>query len=379
MNMKKIQMVDLKSQYDKIKEEVNAGIQEVIDTTTFIKGGKVNVFQKNLETYLHVKHVIPVGNGTDALQIALMALGLKAGDEVITPTFTFIATAEVIALLGLTPVVVDVEEDTFNISIDALKKAITPKTKAIIPVHLFGQCANMDAIMEVANKHKLFVVEDACQSIGSVYTFKDGRKVQSGCIGNIGCTSFFPSKNLGCYGDGGAIFTNDDTLAAAMRAIANHGMVVRYYHDMVGVNSRLDSIQAAVLDVKLKNLDTYIANRQAAAKAYNKAFANHPKITIPYEFPQSTHVYHQYTLKLKNVDRAALQKALEAKGIPAMVYYPVPLHMQKAYQDARYKEGDFPVAEALSACVISLPMHTELDEEQLNYITSEFLTAINNQ
>jgi UDP-2-acetamido-2-deoxy-ribo-hexuluronate aminotransferase len=377
--MKKIQMVDLKSQYDKIKEEVNAGIQEVIDTTTFIKGGKVNVFQKNLENYLDVKHVIPVGNGTDALQIALMALGLKAGDEVITPTFTFIATAEVIALLGLTPVVVDAEEDTFNISIDALKKAITPKTKAIIPVHLFGQCANMDAIMEIAQQHNLFVIEDACQSIGSVYTFNDGRKVQSGCIGNIGCTSFFPSKNLGCYGDGGAIFTNDDTLAAAMRAIANHGMVVRYYHDMVGVNSRLDSIQAAVLDVKLKELDTYIANRQAAAKAYNKAFANHPKITIPYEFPQSTHVYHQYTLKLKNVDRSALQKALEAKGIPAMVYYPVPLHMQKAYQDARYKKGDFPVAEALSACVISLPMHTELDEEQLNYITSEFLTAINNQ
>ncbi len=377
--MKKIQMVDLKSQYDKIKEEVNAGIQEVIDTTTFIKGGKVNVFQKNLENYLDVKHVIPVGNGTDALQIALMALGLKAGDEVITPTFTFIATAEVIALLGLTPVVVDAEEDTFNISIDALKKAITPKTKAIIPVHLFGQCANMDAILEIAQQHNLFVIEDACQSIGSVYTFNDGRKVQSGCIGNIGCTSFFPSKNLGCYGDGGAIFTNDDTLAAAMRAIANHGMVVRYYHDMVGVNSRLDSIQAAVLDVKLKELDTYIANRQAAAKAYNKAFANHPKITIPYEFPQSTHVYHQYTLKLKNVDRSALQKALEAKGIPAMVYYPVPLHMQKAYQDARYKKGDFPVAEALSACVISLPMHTELDEEQLNYITSEFLTAINNQ
>lgn len=374
--MKKIQMVDLKSQYDKIKDEVNAGIQEVLDTTTFIKGGKVNVFQKNLEEYLGVKHVIPVGNGTDALQISLMALGLKPGDEVITPTFTFIATAEVVALLGLTPVVVDVDFDTFNISIDAIKKAITPRTKAIVPVHLFGQCADMENIMKVAKENNLYVVEDACQSIGSIYTFKDGRKVQSGCIGNIGCTSFFPSKNLGCYGDGGAIFTNDDELAAKMRAIANHGMVVRYHHDLIGVNSRLDSIQAAVLEVKLKNLDNYIAARQAAANFYDKAFANNPQIITPAKTAQSTHVFHQYTLKLVNVDRDALQKTLQEKGIPAMIYYPVPLHLQKAYQDPRYTAGDFPVAEKLSACVVSLPMHTELDDEQLRFITTEFLKAI---
>ena len=366
--MKKIQMVDLKSQYDKIKTEVNAGIQEVIDTTTFIKGGKVVEFQKNLENYLNVKHVIPVGNGTDALQIALMALGLKAGDEVITPTFTFIATAEVVALLGLTPVVVDVDYDTFNISIDALKKAITAKTKAIVPVHLFGQNADMEAIMALAKEHNLYVIEDACQSIGSVYNFKNGEKAQSGCMGDIGCTSFFPSKNLGCYGDGGAIFTNSDELAHKMRIIANHGMETRYYHDVVGVNSRLDSMQAAVLDVKLKHLDDYIKARQAAADFYDKAFANTVKIEIPARASQSTHVFHQYTVKLNSVDRNALQKALAEKDIPAMVYYPVPLHLQKAYRNERYKSGDFPVAERLSECVLSLPMHTELDEEQLKYI-----------
>ena len=374
--MKNIQMVDLKSQYEKIKEEVNAGIQEVIDTTTFIKGGKVNDFQHNLETYLNVKHVIPVGNGTDALQIALMALGLKPGDEVITPTFTFIATAEVVALLGLTPVVVDVDFGTFNISIDSLKKAITPRTKAIVPVHLFGQNADMEAILAIAKEHNLFVVEDACQSIGSVYTFSDGRKVQSGCMGEIGCTSFFPSKNLGCFGDGGAIFTNNDELAAQMRAIANHGMVVRYYHDMVGVNSRLDSIQAAVLDVKLKHLDSYCANRLAAADYYNAAFAATDKLITPARSANSTHVFHQYTLKLNGVDRSGLIKYLADKGIPAMVYYPVPLHLQKAYQDARYKAGDFPVAEKLSECVVSLPMHTELTQEQLEYITKSVLEYV---
>jgi len=366
--MKKIQMVDLTSQYEKIRAEVNAGIQEVIDTTTFIKGGKVNDFQKSLENYLGVKHVIPVGNGTDALQIALMALDLKPGDEVITPTFTFIATAEVVALLGLTPVVVDVDFDTFNISIESLKKAITPRTKAIVPVHLFGQNADMEAIMEVAKEHNLYVLEDACQSIGSVYTFSDGRKVQSGCMGDIGCTSFFPSKNLGCFGDGGAIFTNNDELAAKMRSIANHGMVVRYYHDVVGVNSRLDSIQAAILEVKLKHLDSYISARQKAAAYYDRAFAENEKLTIPARTEKSTHVFHQYTLKLSNVDRSALQKSLEEKGIPAMIYYPVPLHLQKAYKDERYKEGDFPIAEKLCACVLSLPMHTELSEEQLEYI-----------
>lgn len=366
-------MVDLKSQYENIKEEVNAAIQEVLDTTSYIKGGKVNDFQKHLEEYLQVKHVIPVGNGTDALQIALMALGLKPGDEVITPTFTFIATAEVVALLGLTPVVVDVDFDTFNISIEALKKAITPRTKAIVPVHLFGQNADMESLLEVAREHQLFVVEDACQSIGAVYTFSDGRKVQSGCMGDIGCTSFFPSKNLGCYGDGGAIFTDNDELAAKMRAVANHGMVVRYYHDFVGVNSRLDSIQAAVLDVKLKWLDDYTQNRQAAARFYDEAFRKSEKLIIPSHSEKSTHVFHQYTLKLNGVDRAALQKHLETKGIPAMVYYPVPLHLQKAYRDERYTDGDFPVAEKLCGCVLSLPMHTELTNEQLDYITSSVL------
>ena len=374
--MESIQMVDLKSQYEKIREEVNAGIQQVIDTTTFIKGGKVNDFQSNLEKYLNVKHVIPVGNGTDALQIALMALGLKPGDEVITPTFTFIATAEVVALLGLIPVVVDVDFETFNISLESLKKAITPKTKAIVPVHLFGQNADMEAILAIAKEHNLFVLEDACQSIGSVYTFSDGRKVQSGCMGDIGCTSFFPSKNLGCFGDGGAIFTNNDELAASMRAIANHGMVVRYYHDLVGVNSRLDSIQAAVLDVKLKHLDTYCASRRAAADYYDKAFSVTDKLITPTRSANSTHVFHQYTLKLNGVDRAGLQKHLADKGIPAMVYYPVPLHLQKAYQDSRYKAGDFPVAEKLSECVMSLPMHTELTQDQLEYITKAVLEFV---
>lgn len=369
-------MVDLRSQYDKIREEVNAGIQEVLDTTTFIKGGKVNDFQRDLEKYLDVKHVIPVGNGTDALQIALMALDLKPGDEVITPTFTFIATAEVVALLGLTPVVVDVDFDTFNINIESLKKAITPKTKAIVPVHLFGQNADMEEILKIAKEHNLIVIEDACQSIGSVYTFDDGRKVQSGCMGEIGCTSFFPSKNLGCYGDGGAIFTNNDELAAKMRSIANHGMVVRYYHDLVGVNSRLDSMQAAVLEVKLKYLDQYTANRQLAAAYYDNAFSVTDKLIIPARNENSTHVFHQYTLKLNDVDRAGLQKHLESKGIPAMIYYPVPLHLQKAYQDARYSSGDFPTAEKLSACVLSLPMHTELTEEQLEYITKSVLEFV---
>ena len=366
-------MVDLKSQYLKIKTEVNEGIQEVIDTTAFIKGGKVTDFQHDLESYLNVKHVIPVGNGTDALQIALMSLGLVPGDEVITPTFTFIATAEVVALLGLTPVLVDVDPGTFNISTDSLRKAITPKTKAIVPVHLFGQNADMESVLAIAKEFHLYVIEDACQSIGSVYTFSDGRKVQSGCMGNIGCTSFFPSKNLGCFGDGGAIFTNNDELAANMRAIANHGMVVRYHHDMIGVNSRLDSIQAAVLEVKLKHLDEYCANRLAAADYYDAAFATCDKLITPARNEKSTHVFHQYTLKLNGINRQEMQKFLADKGIPAMVYYPVPLHLQKAYQNARYKAGDFPVAEKLSECVMSLPMHTELSTEQLEYITRSVL------
>ena len=370
-------MVDLQTQYQRIKSEIDRNIQSVIDSASFIKGPAVQAFQEDLEVYTGAKHVIPVGNGTDALQIALMSLGLSPGDEVITPTFTFIATAEVVALLGLKPVVVDVDWDTMNISIDAIRKAITPRTRVIVPVHLFGQCADMDAIMDIAQEHGLYVIEDACQAIGAEYSSRNGSVRQAATIGHSGCTSFFPSKNLGCYGDGGAIFTNDDELAAQMRAIANHGMIIRYHHDYIGVNSRLDSIQAAVLKTKLPYLNEYIAARQRAAAFYDDAFANNPHIIIPSRAPQSTHVFHQYTLRLVNVDRDALREALANKGIPAMVYYPIPLHMQKAYQDPRYKEGDFPVAEQLAACVISLPMHTELDEEQLTYITQNVLEIIN--
>ncbi len=374
--MKKIQMVDLQSQYAKIKQDIDAGIQEVIDTAAFVKGKKVTEFQHHLEQYTGAKHVINVGNGTDALQIALMGLGLKPGDEVITPTFTFIATAEVVALLGLTPVVVDVDWNTMNMDIESVRRAITPHTKAIVPVHLFGQCADMEAIMELANEHHLYVVEDACQAIGAKYTFANGETKQAGTIGHIGCTSFFPSKNLGCYGDGGAIFTNDDELADRMTAIANHGCRVRYHHDEIGVNSRLDSIQAAILDAKLPHLDEYIAARQNAAAYYDKVFANCEQLLIPGRQPHSTHVFHQYTLRVVGADRDKLREGLAERGIPAMIYYPVPLHQQKAYLDPRYKDGDFPVAERLAACVLSLPMHTELDEEQLEYITSNVLELI---
>ena len=369
-------MVDLQSQYLRIKQEIDAGIQEVIDSAAFIKGPKVNAFARHLEQYTGAKHVIPVGNGTDALQIALMGLGLQAGDEVITPTFTFIATAEVVALLGLTPVVVDVNWETMNMDIESVRRAITPRTKAIVPVHLFGQCANMEALMALAEEHHLYVVEDACQAIGAKYTFSNGQTRQAGTIGHIGCTSFFPSKNLGCYGDGGAIFTNDDALADRMTAIANHGCRVRYHHDEVGVNSRLDSIQAAVLDAKLPHLDAYIAARQRAAQYYDEAFSSTDKLLIPGREPQSTHVFHQYTLRVVGADRDALREGLAARGIPAMIYYPVPLHQQKAYLDPRYKDGDFPVAEKLAACVLSLPMHTELDEEQLEYIVTNVLQLV---
>ena len=368
-------MVDLQAQYAHIKQDIDAGIQEVIDSASFVKGQKVADFQAHLEAYTGAKHVINVGNGTDALQIALMALGLKPGDEVITPTFTFIATAEVVALLGLTPVVVDVNWDTMNMDIESVRRAITPRTKAIVPVHLFGQCADMEPLMALAKEHRLYVVEDACQAIGAKYTFSDGRTAQAGTMGHIGCTSFFPSKNLGCYGDGGAIFTNDDELDAKMRAIANHGMVVRYHHDMVGVNSRLDSIQAAVLDAKLPHLDEYIAARQAAAAYYDKAFNACDALLTPGRQAHSTHVFHQYTLRVVGTDRNKMREELAAKGIPAMIYYPVPLHQQKAYIDPRYKDGDFPVAERLAACVLSLPMHTELDEEQLKYITDSVLES----
>lgn len=374
--MRPIRMVDLKTQYDKIKPEVDAAIHEVLDTTSFINGPAVQRFQKDLEQYLGVKNVIPCANGTDALQVAMMALDLQPGDEVITVSFTFVATVEVIALLKLTPILVDVEPGTFNMDIDALKKAITPKTKAIVPVHLFGQTANMEEIMEIAKANNLYVIEDNCQAIGSDYTFSNGSKKKSGTIGHIGTTSFFPSKNLGCYGDGGAIFTDDDALATRIRYIVNHGMYVRYYHDEIGVNSRLDSIQAAILDIKLKHLDEYAAARQKAAAAYNKAFANNPHIQVPEQSNRSTHVYHQYTLVTKDIDRDRLLEHLQAKNIPCAVYYPVPMHMQKAYLDPRYKEGDLPVTEDLSRRVISLPMHTELDEEQIGFIAGAVLEFV---
>ncbi len=374
--MRKLHMVDLVSQYTKIKDEVKASIDEIFETASYINGPAVKRFQENLEKYLGVKHVIPCANGTDALQVAMMGLGLQAGDEVITTSFTFIATAEVIALLHLTPVLVDVEPDTMNIDPEAIKKAITPKTKAIVPVHLFGQCANMDEIMKIAKDNNLFVIEDTCQAIGAEYTNKDGVVKKAGTIGDIAGVSFFPSKNLGGFGDGGALFTNNDELAKKCRSIVNHGMSVRYYHDDVGVNSRLDSIQAAILDIKLKHLDEYIAARQKAADYYNKAFANSEKLITPFVADHTNHVFHQYTLITKDIDRDALMEHLKSKDIPCAVYYPVPLHMQKAYVDPRYKEGDFPVTENLSKSVISLPMHTELDEEQLEFITSAILEFV---
>lgn len=367
-------MVDLKGQYEKIKATVDASIQEVLDTTSYINGPAVHAFQKNLEDYLDVKHVIPCANGTDALQIAMMGLGLQQGDEVITADFTFAATVEVIALLKLTPVLVDVEPDTFNISIDAIKKAITPKTKAIVPVHLFGQAANMEEIMKIAAEHNLYVIEDNAQAIGADYKYSDGSKKKVGTIGHVSSTSFFPSKNLGCYGDGGAIFTNDDNLAHILRGIVNHGMYVRYHHDVVGVNSRLDSVQAAVLNAKLPNLDTYNHARQAAAAKYSAALANNPKIVTPViTGEKDSHVFHQYTLRIVDGDRDGLMQHLLDKGIPCAIYYPIPLHAQKAYLDTRYKEEDFTVTNQLCKEVLSLPMHTELDDEQIDFITSSVL------
>jgi len=374
--MTPIRMVDLQGQYLKIKSEVDGEIQKVIDQTAFVNGPAVKEFQADLERYLDVKHVIPCANGTDALQCAMMALDLRPGDEVITTSFTFIATAEVIALLGLTPVVVDIFPDTFCINPEAIERAITPKTKAIVPVHLFGQCADMEAILKIAKKHNLYVIEDNAQAIGATYTFPDGTTRKAGVMGNIGCTSFFPSKNLGCFGDGGAIFTNDDALAEMLRCVVNHGMKMRYYHDYVGVNSRLDSIQAAVLKIKLKHLDEYNQARWAAAKRYNEGFAGCDKLKTPVTATFTDHVFHQYTLITKDIDRNGLQEYLQSKNIPAMIYYPVPLHQQKAYLDPRYKKGDFPVSEALCQSVISLPMHTELDEEQQSYIIRSVLEFV---
>ncbi|WP_281989453.1 DegT/DnrJ/EryC1/StrS family aminotransferase [Aquimarina aggregata] len=387
--MKKIQMVDLKGQYEQIKEQVDSSVLDVIQSTAFINGPEVHNFQKELEEYLNIKHVIPCANGTDALQIAMMGLGLKPGDEVITADFTFAATVEVIALLQLTPVLVDVEPDSFNIDPKAIRKAITPKTKAIVPVHLFGQAANMDEIMEIANEHKLFVIEDNAQGIGADYKSQDGKTLKTGTIGHIASTSFFPSKNLGCYGDGGAIFTNNNELAHTIRGIVNHGMYKRYHHDVVGVNSRLDSIQAAVLRAKLPNLDQYNNARRAAARKYNKAFEGISNIITPQIKGNgcatnhdticdtcNCHVFHQYTLKVIDVDRDALAQHLNEKGIPCGVYYPIPLHSQKAYLDERYNEADFTVTNQLVKEVISLPMHTELDNEQIDFITKTIIDFV---
>jgi dTDP-4-amino-4,6-dideoxygalactose transaminase len=349
----------------------------VIKQGAFINGPEVKSFQKELEKYLNVKHVIPCANGTDALQIALMALGLQPGDEVITTTFTFIATAEVIGLLQLKPVLVDVDPDTYNISVEGIKKVIGPKSKAIIPVHLYGQCADMEPILKLAKENNLFVIEDTAQGIGADYSFSDGSKQKAGTVGDIGTTSFFPSKNLGCYGDGGAMFTNDDELAEKIRIIANHGSKIKYYHEVVGVNSRLDSIQAAVLRIKLRDLDNYATARNKVADAYSVAFAKTGKITPPARAKNSNHVFHQYTMILDDsIDREELRTKLEAKGVPAMIYYPVPLHMQDAYLECGYKKGDFPVAERLAESVLSLPIHTEMEDEQLNHIIKSVIESI---
>ena len=362
-------MVDLQGQYERIKDEIRVSFDEVLNTTAFINGPQVQAFQKELEQYMGVKHVIPCANGTDALQIAMMGLGLEEGDEVITADFTFAATVEVIALLKLTPVLVDVYDDTFNINIEAIERAITPRTKAIVPVHLFGQPANMEAVMALAKKHDLFVIEDNAQAIGADYTFADGHTQKVGTIGHVGATSFFPSKNLGCYGDGGAIFTNDDDLAYTLRGIVNHGMYVRYHHDVVGVNSRLDSLQAAVLRAKLPHLNDYNARRREAAQKYTEALKGHPHIITPVIGEGYDHVFHQYTLRITNGKRDELAKVLGDNGVPFGIYYPIPLHAQKAYTRSSYKEADFGVTNKLVQEVISLPMHTELDDEQIGFIT----------
>jgi len=371
-----IKMVDLKGQYDKIKKEVDFEIQKVIDNTTFINGPKVNEFSESLSNYLGGINVVPCANGTDALQIALMALDLKPGDEVIVPVHTYVATAEVIALLQLKPVFVDVHPDFFTIDITQVENKITEKTKAIVPVHLYGQCVDMELILEIANKHDLFVIEDTAQAIGAIYTFSDGRECMAGTMGNIGTTSFFPSKNLGCFGDGGALFVNDDDLAKRCKMIANHGQRIKYYHDIIGCNSRLDSIQAAVLDVKLKYLDQYCESRQNAAKFYDELFVGVGAIQTPKSFSNSTHVYHQYTLILDDgINRKEMQEYLKDKGIPSMIYYPVPLHKQKGYIQSD-SNNSFPVTEKLSETVLSLPIHTEMTQDEQKYIVSsikEFL------
>lgn len=366
-------MVDLKNQYQQIKSEIDTAVIDVLESSAFINGKPVQEFADALAAYSGTRHVIPCANGTDALQISMMALGLQPGDEVITPSFTYIATTEVVALLRLTPVFVEVDAKTFCMDTGALKKAITPKTKAIVPVHLYGHAANMEEIMKIADEHGLYVIEDNAQAIGCDYTFNDGRVKKTGSIGTMGTTSFFPSKNLGCYGDGGAICTNDDELAIRLQMIANHGQSKRYYHDMVGCNSRLDTLQAAILKIKLKKLDDYIAERRKAADYYDKAFAASPHITTPYRAAYSNHVFHQYTLILEGVNRDGLHKHLAAKNIPAMIYYPVPGHKQKMFDAFNLKKAHLETTDWLTERVISLPIHTELDEDQLNYITTSVL------
>ncbi len=375
--MKTIQMVDLKQQYLKIKPEIDTALLSVLDSTVFIGGKQVTDFADKLSQYLGVKHTIPCANGTDALQIALMALNLQPGDEVITPSFTYVATTEVIALLKLKPVFVEVDKKTFCIDPGVIKSAITSKTKAIVPVHLYGHTANMEEVITIAKDHKLFVIEDTAQAIGGDYTFKDGTKKKSGTMGTIGTTSFFPSKNLGCYGDGGAMFTNDDALAEKLKMIANHGQKIRYYHEMVGCNSRLDAMQAAILNVKLPLLDKYISARQKAADYYDSVFANHPKITTPFRAEYCTHAFHQYTLILEDVNRDGLHKFLEQNNIPSMIYYPVPAHRQKMFESFGGSNYDLPVTDWLTERVISLPIHTELDKEQQSYISNKVLEFVN--
>ena len=370
-------MVDLRSQYLKIQNEINTAIQEVIDQTAFINGPQVGKFATELENYLGAKHVIPCANGTDALQIAMMALGLKPGDEVITPSFTYIATVEVVGLLNLRPVFCEVDSKTFCIDANEIEKLITPKTKAIVPVHLYGQCADMEAILKIAQKHNLFVIEDNAQAIGGYYTFSDGTKKATGTMGDIGSTSFFPSKNLGCYGDGGALYTNNDALAEKIKMVANHGQKVKYIHEVIGCNSRLDTMQAAILSVKLPHLDTYCDARRKVADTYDAAFANHASIETPYRSANAYHVFHQYTLKLKGINRDEVQEKLKAKGIPSMVYYPIPAHKQKMFEAFGLSNTDLTLTEKLTEQVISLPIHTEMKEEEQQFIINQFLEIIN--
>jgi UDP-2-acetamido-2-deoxy-ribo-hexuluronate aminotransferase len=372
--MRAIQMVDLKAQYLRLRHEIDPAVVSVMESSAFIKGPDVTLFEEELRNYMDVKHVISCANGTDALQLALMSLGLKPGDEVITTNFTFIATVEVVALLGLRLVIVEPEPGSFNISVEAVKKAITPRTRVVVPVHLFGQCADMESLMELSEKHDLYIIEDAAQATGADYIFSDGSVKKAGTIGHIGTTSFFPSKNLGCYGDGGALYTNDDELARKLRSISNHGMRVRYHHDDIGINSRLDTIQAAILRIKLKYLDQFNAARKDVADKYDSAFAACNDLVVPEKVSSSTHIFHQYTLKVKNGKRDELKKFLELKNIPAMIYYPGPLHAQEAYKYLGYSDDAFPVTSALCKEVLSLPIHPDMDDDQLMYIIKNVLS-----